>query len=421
VIRTGAGIFYIPADSSFPEAPLQSAVNYINNDMAASIDNQVTPLNTLSNPFPTGFTGPPQRGPNFQQLILGTSAPRSPQRFERYGYTGQWNFALQHQLPHSIALEATYAGLRGVHLPRGNPSRQLSAIDGKLIQQYGSRLSEQVDNPFYGVITAGTLAQKTVQRGQLLRPFPQYLSNIDFGGYIGNSSYHSLQTKAEKRFGSGGTLLAAFTFSKLISDTETITSWLEGGTGGTGAAGVQDYTNLRAERALSSFDSRRRLTLSYVIDLPMGRGKKFLSNSKGFVDKVLGGWSVNGLLTFQDGFPLALSATPNLIGLDTGLRPNVVAGCNPVLGGPVQQRLNRAFNTSCYSVPASYTLGSESRTDPVLRGNGTNNIDMALAKKTAITERINMEFRLESFNTTNRVKFSNPGTAPRLRRITLSV
>jgi len=410
VIRTGGGIFYIPADSSFPEAPLQSAVNYINNDMAASIDNQVTPLNTLSNPFPTGFTGPPQRGANFQQLILGTSAPRSPQRYERYGYTGQWNFAVQHQLPHSIALEATYAGLRGVHLPRGNPSRQLSAIDGKLIQQYGSHLSDQVDNPFYGVITAGTLAQKTVQRGQLLRPFPQYLSNIDFGGYIGNSSYHSLQTKAEKRFGSGGTLLAAYTFSKLISDTETITSWLEGGTGGTGAAGVQDYTNLRAERSLSSFDSRRRLTLSYVVDLPMGRGKSLFSGTKGFTEKVISGWSLNGLFTFQDGFPLSLSATPNLIGLDTGLRPNVVAGCNPVIDGPVQQRLNHAFNTSCYSVPAAYTLGGEARTDPVLRGNGTNNIDMALAKKTAITERINMEFRLEAFNAMNRVKFSNPGT-----------
>ncbi|MEO8593726.1 MAG: carboxypeptidase regulatory-like domain-containing protein [Candidatus Solibacter sp.] len=411
VLRTGGGIFYIPADSSFPEAPLQSAVNYINNDMVASIDNQVTPLNTLTNPYPNGFTPPPQRGTNFQQLILGTGSPRSPQRSERYGYTGQWNLAVQHQLPHSIALEATYAGLRGVHLPRGNPSRQLSAIDGKIVQQLGSKLSEQVENPFYGIITAGALAQKTVQRGQLLRPFPQYLSNIDFGGYIGNSIYHSLQTKVEKRFGSGGTLLAAYTFSKLISDTETITSWLEGGTGGTGAAGVQDYTNLRAERALSSFDSRRRFTLSYVIDLPFGRGKHFMSSSKGFAGKVVGGWAFNGLFTFQDGFPLALTATPNLTGLDTGLRPNVIAGCDPVIDGPVQARLSRAFNTSCYSVPASYTFGGESRTDPVLRGNGTNNIDMAVTKRTSITERVNMEFRLEAFNATNRVKFSNPNTA----------
>jgi hypothetical protein len=259
------------------------------------------------------------------------------------------------------------------------------------------------------VIATGTLAQKTVQRGQLLRPFPQYLSNIDFGGYIGNSIYHSLQAKVEKRFGAGGSVLASYTFSKLISDTETITSWLEGGSGGTGAAGVQDYTNLRGERALSSFDSRSRFTLSYVVDLPFGRGKHFMSASSGFVDRIVSGWTLNGLFTFQDGFPLALTATPNLTGLDTGLRPNVVEGCDPVLEGPIQNRLTRAFNTSCYSVPASYTFGGESRTDPVLRGHGTNNIDMALAKRTRITEQVNLEFRLESFNTMNRVKFSNPG------------
>ena len=410
VIRVGAGIFYIPADSSFPEAPLQAAVNYINNDMVTTVDSQVTPLNTLSNPYPTGFLAPPQRDSGFQALLLGTGSPRSPQRNERYGYTGQWNFTIQHQLPGNGAIEVSYAGLRGVHLPRGNPSRQLSAIDGKLVTSLGSKLGEQVPNPFYGVITAGALAQPTVQRGQLLRPFPQYLSNIDFGGFIGNTSYHSLQMKAEKRFNRGGALLAAYTFSKIIGDTETASSWLEGGNSGTGAAGVQDYSNLRSERALSSFDSRQRLTFSYVIDLPMGKGAHLFGNAKGIADKLVSGWSANGLLTFQEGFPLGLTATPNVTGLDTGLRPNVVAGCNPVIGGAVQARLNRAFNTSCYSVPGAYTFGSESRTDPVLRGNGTNNIDFALSKKTAITERYNLEFRVEAFNLFNRVKFSNPGT-----------
>ena len=409
VIRTGGGLFYIPADSSFPEAPLQAAVSYINNDMVASIDNQVTPLNTLNNPYPTGFLAPPQRDASFQKLLLGTGSPRSPQRFERYGYTAQWNFSLQHQLPNNVAVEASYAGLRGVHLPRGNPSRQLSAIDSKIVNQLGSGLSQQVPNPFFGFITAGALAQPTVQRGQLLRPFPQYLSNIDFGGFIGNTNYHSLQMKAEKRFASGGTVLASYTFSKLIGDTETTTTWLEGGNGGTGAAGVQDYSNLRGERALSSFDSRQRLTLSYVVDLPIGKGAHFFSNAKGVSDRLLSGWAVNGLMTFQEGFPLGLTATPNLTGLDTGLRPNAVAGCDPVIDGPIQARLSKAFNTSCYSVPATYTFGGSSRTDPVLRGHGTNNINVALAKKTAINERFNLEFRIEAFNLFNRVKFSNPG------------
>src|SRR5262249_49883861 len=151
----------------------------------------------------------------------------------------------------------------------------------------------------------------------------------------GNSNYHALQAKLEKRFSSGGTLLAAYTFSKIISNVETLTTWLDSPTG---VAGVQDWYNLRAERGLSRFDSRSRLTISYVVDLPFGKGKKFLPGVRGISDKLISGWGVNGLTTFQDGFPLGLTATPNNTGFNTGLRPNVVADCNPVIGGRIQDR-----------------------------------------------------------------------------------
>ncbi|MFL6416687.1 MAG: TonB-dependent receptor, partial [Bryobacteraceae bacterium] len=272
----------------------------------------------------------------------------------------------------------------------------------------GTQLQQQVANPFYGIITTGPLSLPTVQRGQLELPFPEYQSTTDFGGYVGDSSYHSLQVKAEKRFSSGGNILAAYTFSKILTNTETLTSWLEGGSTGTGAAGVQDYTNLRAERALSSFDSRQRLTIGYVVDLPFGKGKKFLPGATGFTDKLVSGWGLNGLITFQDGFPLALGATPNLTGFNTGLRPNVVNGCNKTLDGPAQARLSRWFNTSCFSVPGAFTFGNESRTDPDLRGQGIANYDIALFKKTNLTERVHLEFRTEAFNLFNRVKFGNP-------------
>jgi hypothetical protein len=234
------------------------------------------------------------------------------------------------------------------------------------------------------------------------------VSTIDFGGYVGNTSYHSLQMKAEKRFASGGQVLVSYTFSKLIGDTETVTSWLEGGSSGTGAAGVQDFSNLRNERSLGSFDARQRLTISYVLDLPFGKGRKFLTDVSGIADKLISGWGINGLTTFQMGFPLGLTAAPNLTGFDTGLRPNVIAGCEKEIDGPIQQRLNRAFNTSCFSVPGAFTFGTQPRTDPTLRGHGINNFDFALFKRTAINERFNLEFRTETFNLFNRVKFSNP-------------
>jgi len=122
------------------------------------------------------------------------------------------------------------------------------------------------------------------------------------------------------------------------------------------------------------------------------------------------GWSVSGNTTFQEGFPLALTATPNVTGFNLGLRPNVKPGCNPVVSGSAQSRLSGWFNVSCYSVPAAYTLGNESLTDPVLRGPGIANYNFALLKKTPITERFKLEFRGEIFNLFNRVQFGQPNT-----------
>lgn len=404
VIRTGAGIFYAPANVNFPEGPCQSAVNYVINQMVATNNSSVTPVNTLSNAFPNGFVYAPGRNPNFQQRLLGVASVKFPQEHVNYPYTIQWNFTIQHQFPGDLAVEASYVGLKGTNLSQG--AAQINALPTSLLSMGQAALQQQVPNPLYGLASNGTITQPTVQRGQLLLPYPQYTSGADPGAYMGNSTYDALQAKVEKRFAAGGTLLAAYTFSKVISNVETLTTWLDGPTG---VAGVQDWYNLRNERAISSFDSRTRLTFGYVVDLPFGKGKKLLPGVKGVADKIVSGWGVNGLTTFQDGFPLGLTATPNLTGFNTGLRPNVVAGCNPVIGGAIQQRLNQSFNTSCYSVPGAFTFGSEGRTDPVLRGAGVNNFNASIFKKTTLGERFKLEFRAEAFNLFNRVQFGNPG------------
>jgi hypothetical protein len=404
VIRTGAGLFLAPANLNFPEGPTQDAINYIQNIMVSTINSGVTPLNAWSNPFPNGFLNAPGRNPNFNAVLLGVGgSTRFPQGNTPYPDTFQWNLTVQHQFPSNTAVEASYVGLKGTHLPQG--AFQIDALPTSLLS-LGSALQTQVPNPFYGHVLNGALTQPTVQEGQLLLPFPQYTAGLDPGAYIGNSSYQALQAKVEKRFSAGGTLLGTYTFSKIISDVETLTSWLDSGTG---VGGIQNWYNMKSEYALSSFDSRSRFTVSYVVDLPFGKGKKLLPDVHGVADKLISGWGVNGLTTFQDGFPLALTATPNLTGFNTGLRPNVVAGCNPVIGGPIQKRLTQAFNTSCYSVPGAFTFGSESRTDPVLRGAGINNWNASIYKITTITERFKLEFRAEAFNLFNRVQFGNPG------------
>jgi hypothetical protein len=402
VIRTGAGIFYIPATVKFEEGPYANPVNNIQNVMVSSINGGVTPLNTLSNPFPNGFIAAPGRDPSFQRLLLGGSS-RAPRQYERYGYTGQWNFAIQHEFIGGITFEAAYAGLRGVHLPIND--YQMNQLPDQYLA-LGSQLMAQVPNPFYGSIANGALSQRTVQQQLLLRPFPEYTSVPNPTGRFGVSSYHALQLKAEKRFGAGGTVLGTYTFSKVLSDVESNTSgWLDSATG---VGGIQNNNNLNLEKSQSSFDVHQRFVLSYVVDLPFGKGQKFLSGVHGFTDKVVSGWGVNGVTTLQMGFPLALTASPNSYIFGGGLRPNVVPGCDAVKSGATQDRLLAYFDTSCFSFPTPYTYGTESRTDPRLRGPGIANWDFALFKKTPITERFNLEFRAEIFNLFNRVQFGTP-------------
>jgi hypothetical protein len=402
VVRTGGGMFLSPATISFPQGPTGNPVNQIQTPVVGSLDNFVTYSSTLSTALPNGIIPAPGRDPRYQQLFLGTNlGGRANPYHTNNSYTYQWNFTIQHQFPGDIALEVGYAGLRGMHLGLG---RQYNQINPQYFA-LGNSLRDQVPNPFLGRVSYGPLSLPTVQRGQLLSPYPQYLSLSAPADFSGDSTYHSLQVKAEKRFKSGGTLLGSYTYSKILSNAETLTGWLDSPTG---VAGVQNWYNLRAEKALSSFDTHQRLVISYVYDLPFGKGRTFLSGASGFRDKLVSGWGINGLTTFQLGLPLGFTATPNTTGFNTGLRPNVAANCDRTRSGSAQSRLNGWFNTSCFSLPAPFTFGNESRTDPVLRGPGIANYDFAIFKRTAITERFNLEFRAEAFNLFNRVQFGQP-------------
>jgi hypothetical protein len=96
---------------------------------------------------------------------------------------------------------------------------------------------------------------------------------------------------------------------------------------------------------------------------------------------VVGGWSVSGIATFQEGYPLALTATGTASAPGWGKRPNIVPGCNPVVTGSAQSRLHNWFNTSCFTVPGAYAIGDASSTDPKLRGPGINNFDFPCRRR----------------------------------------
>jgi hypothetical protein len=275
----------------------------------------------------------------------------------------------------------------------------------------GNALLQNVPNPYYGIITTpgSPLSQPTVQRQQLLLPYPEYTSLSYSGEGVGDSTYESLQVKAEKRFSGGNSILVAYTHSKLISDTDTITSWLEAG----GTGGIQNWNNLNQEKSLASFDVPDRLVVSYVLDVPVGRGRKFMANANHLLDTAIGGWGVEGVTTIQEGFPLHITVnSSNLNAAGAGSqRPNVISGCNVTESGSATALLNEYFNTSCFTQPAPFTFGDESRNDPILRSPGEANWDFSAFKNFELTPegKAHLQFRAEFFNIFNRVQFGYPG------------
>jgi hypothetical protein len=253
----------------------------------------------------------------------------------------------------------------------------------------------------------------TVIAGQLLRPYPQYGGVSLAGDGCCSSEYSSLQLSVTKRFTGGGSFLAAYTNAKLMTNSDTLTTWLE-----TGVGEVQDWNNLRAEWSLSSQDVSQRLVISYVYDLPFGHGQKYMADASGITEKVVSGWGLDGITSFQKGFPLPISyggSTPlSLASLGIGvLRPNVAPGCSKgtshvnAVGGIAW------FNPTCFTAPADFGFGNESRVDGTLRGAGIDNWDLAIFKTTNFgpEQKFGLQFRTEFFNTFNRAQFSPPNTA----------
>ncbi len=424
VLRTGWGKFVIPADLQFPEAPLQAGINYLNNVMVNTQDGQLTPFNTLDNPYPGGLVGAPHRDPSYQQTLLGGNA-QALNASEPNGKTYQWNVAVQREFPLGIALEAAYSGLRGVNLPTSHPINMLAdsvmakaAADPNCSPTINTKtcfLTQQIPNPFKGQISQGVLKYDTVTQNQLLRPFPQYGNLSNSGNYIGVSNYNALEMKLQKRMSNGGQVLGSYTYSKLLTDAEYLTSWLDS----TSTAGWQNYNIPMSNYSLSSFDARQRLVVSYLYPLPIGKGQMLLPNLRGFANGLIGGWGLDGITTFQMGYPLGLTmqTNPNSTYAFSGtLRPNYnpsAPGCNgaKTSSGPMTTRINGYFNKACFVAPAAFTYGNQSRTDSVLRTPGQANWDMALFKSIDFREKAALELRLEAFNLFNRVQFGNPNTS----------
>jgi hypothetical protein len=399
VVRAGYGIFFGNSwgngrnNNSMPQYGF-----FCSTQVNTSNNNGLTPAATLSNPFPTGFCTPSGSSAG---LVTGLGQTvYFINRNYQTPYLQSWNLDIQRSLPGNMVVQIAYSGSRGVHL---NGIREYNQLNPKYFG-LGAALNGPVANPYYGVITSGPLAGPTITLGQSLRPFPQYTDVSSRMETFGESSYNAMFLSFQKRMSKGLLVSASWTWAKEIDDVIPAPNGFSGSS--FSASNPQNFYNSRAERSVASFDTPQTVVISYIYELPFGSGKPFL-NSGGVVGRVVGGWQINGLTTFQSGTPLQVSGGNSSGSFDGTQRPNWT-GKNPTLGGAVTQRLNRYFDTSQFTFNAPFTFGTAPRLVPTLFQEGINNWDTSLIKDTLIREGITVELRAEVFNTFNRVQFSPP-------------
>jgi outer membrane receptor protein involved in Fe transport len=348
VVRAGYGVYFNPEIATeYYNLVRNSIINETNFTLGTE-----KPILTLHDGFPqTASTG-------FPSYFGLDPQARTP-------YVQHWSFSLQYELPFKILFESAYVGSKGTHLGKSR------IFNTPLHAEIGENLPPR----------PGDL--------QSLRTWPE-LGKLTQQQHISNSSYNSLQLKAEKRLSSGLSFLASFVWAKSIDDGDTVLAGLFD------SVTAQDERDLSQERGLSFFDVRKRLSVGFTYNLPGSRALYHL-----FSD-----WQISGIITEQDGTPLnpvyffsdfANTGTPN--------RPDVVPGQKISL--PRNQRsADHWFNTDAFTAPKPFTFGNAGRN--IIPGPGNNIIDFALHRRFLLGEQRALMFRAEAFNLFNHPNYGIP-------------
>jgi hypothetical protein len=364
VIRGGYGIYYLLLERFGSEDQLALNPPFLVQTTASMPVSSTSPVFSLQNGFPASWLNP-------ADINYSLTHVRAVQPNAGTPYVQEWSFGIQRELPAQLVLSANYVGTKSTHLDYLTDQNQL--ING-------------------------------------VKPYPNF-------GYIesqfaeGNASYNAAQLSLKRRFANGLELNVAYTRSKSIDDTP---EELENNSGGS-----QNGYDQSAWRGPSDFDYPNRLVASYVIELPFGHGKRFVSSGVGAW--ILGGWRTAGVYTFYSGRPFTVVSGSNystaidLYGAATAV-PNVVG--TPQIPGNINCWFYASNNKSCVALDPSGAnafaeqplgeFGNAGRN--ILRGPRTSLFDFSLMRDFHMTERANLEARWDVFNMANTPIFGNPNT-----------
>ena len=392
-IRGGYGLFYDMLGTN------RITVNQVgfsrDTTLTASLDNGQTFIADLTNPFPNGLLEPVG-----SSLGLMTSVGQGV----TFPFVGdvknplnhRWSLGFQRELPALLMVEATYVGSFGANLP---VIRQLNAVPREYFSTSpvrddatNNRLTQQVPNPFAGLLPGTGLNGANVARSQLLRPYPQFTS-VQAIETIGTSDYHSLQTRVERRMANGFTIQVAYAWSRSMLEAGILTSNISGF--------LNDFDEA-PERVISPFDREHTFTSSGLLELPFGRNRRFGRNWSGVVNTLLGGWQVGYIYKAQSGAPLGFG---NFLFAE-GMGVDDIMADDP--------GVNQWFNVSAFNRVTGQQLVSNVRTQPSrfaeVRGPGYSVLDLSLLKNISLGGTRQVQLRLESYNALNRLNLGNPNT-----------
>lgn len=368
VLRAGYGIFYQLFERYGSEDQLAlNPPNLINNTPAVA-STATAPVFFLRNGFPLDFLDPAKL--DLRRVRVRAVNPESPNPSVQ-----QWSFGFQRTLPLNLFVQADYVGTKSTHLTALLDYNQPLNING-------------------------------TSAGKLLYPNFGY---IEYRTPTGNGTYNGLDFTLERRFQSGLTFRSAYTFSHSIDNAaEPLTS---------NSGNAQDGRNYTAWRGPSDFDIRHRFVLSYVYDLPFGKGRPFANS--GIAAWLFGGFRTSGAWTYASGRPFTMSSggsianTLDPFGAHSAL-PNVIG--TPLMVENVDCWYYASRNSSCRAQAPSGTdafqlqqpgqFGNAGRN--ILRAPGTKVFDFALHRDFAFTEKSALEFRWEVFNLSNTTQFGFP-------------
>ena len=352
--------------------------------------------------------------------------------FGRPAMVETWTLENQYQLSPDLFVSLGYLGMHSTHLhglidyPNDIGLSSL-ALGSGLVQPVISN-TVGVTPPyanFYNTWGTGVTVQ------QALRPFPQYgyINQDSYLQNVGQSSYDALTAKLERRFHNGLNILASYTFSKTLTDADAIQPYYstlqnQGGT--------QNPYDHKAEKAVSNEDIPNNLVVSYLYELPVGKGRHFLGNTPKPVNAVISNWRISGVQRYLDGQPISFFGANGIPGFDNGIRPNRVSGQAVRRSGPFNPFNFTNTNTSGYdhtsgacttgywncsafvdpnpapAVNVPYQFGNMPRNSADIRGFNYYDEDFGINKAIPITEKVNLNFRGELFNAFNRHAFNKP-------------